>query len=109
MKPEDLIGQNFFLFIPEQERESVRRHFISLNKKHPMATYEHQVLSPQGTFGGSNGLTDQFLMMRVMLGNTSPLDLMLRIAGEQRTNFEQARRSTGTYSIMPWSGSIEPG
>jgi len=48
MKPEDLIGQNFFQFIPEQERESVRRHFISLNKKHPMATYEHQVISPEG-------------------------------------------------------------
>jgi two-component system cell cycle sensor histidine kinase/response regulator CckA len=48
MKPEGLIGQNFFRFIPEKEREGVRRRFMFLNKKHPMITYEHQVISPQG-------------------------------------------------------------
>jgi two-component system, cell cycle sensor histidine kinase and response regulator CckA len=47
-KPEELIGQNFFQFIPEQDRKNVRRHFLSLGKRHPMVTYEHQVISPQG-------------------------------------------------------------
>jgi two-component system cell cycle sensor histidine kinase/response regulator CckA len=45
---ENLIGQNFFQFIPEQDRESVRQHFLSLNAQHPMVTYEHQVISPHG-------------------------------------------------------------
>jgi two-component system cell cycle sensor histidine kinase/response regulator CckA len=47
-KAEDLMGQNFFQFIPEQDRESVRQHFMSLNAQHPMVTYEHQVISPDG-------------------------------------------------------------
>jgi PAS domain S-box-containing protein len=47
-KSEDLIGQNFFQFVPEQDRESVKRHFMSLSERHPMVTYEHQVISPQG-------------------------------------------------------------
>jgi two-component system cell cycle sensor histidine kinase/response regulator CckA len=47
-KLQDLSGQNFFQFIPEEDRESVRRHFLSLSRRHPMVTYEHQVISPQG-------------------------------------------------------------
>jgi PAS domain S-box-containing protein len=47
-KPEKLIGQNFFQFIPEEERERVREHFLSLDIERPMATYEHQVIAPDG-------------------------------------------------------------
>jgi two-component system cell cycle sensor histidine kinase/response regulator CckA len=47
-KPEDLIGQNFFQFVPEQDREGVKRHFMSLSERNPMVTYEHQVISHQG-------------------------------------------------------------
>jgi two-component system cell cycle sensor histidine kinase/response regulator CckA len=47
-KPQELSGQNFFQFIPEEDRESVRRHFLALSRRHPMGTYEHQVISPQG-------------------------------------------------------------
>jgi len=48
-KKEELIGQDFFRFIPEEEREKVRAHFTALNEQKPMATYEHQVLAPDGT------------------------------------------------------------
>ena len=44
----DLIGQNFFQFIPERERQKVRKHFTSLNQKKSMITYEHQVIAPDG-------------------------------------------------------------
>ena len=43
-----LIGENLFQFIPEEDCEGVRRHFMTLNAQHPMATYEHQVISPVG-------------------------------------------------------------
>ncbi len=45
---EDLVGQNFFQFIPEEEQERVRGHFTSLSEQTPMVTYEHQVIAPDG-------------------------------------------------------------
>ena len=45
----ELIGQNFFQFIPEQDREKVREHFLSLDQQKPMVTYEHQVIDPEGS------------------------------------------------------------
>ena len=45
---EDLIGANFFQFIPEEDRERVRDHFQSLTHDRPMVTYEHQVITPKG-------------------------------------------------------------
>ncbi len=46
--PEDLVGQDFFQFLPEAERERVRDHFLSLDASKPMVTYEHQVIAPGG-------------------------------------------------------------
>ncbi len=48
-KREELVGQNFFQFIPEEDRERVRTHFTSLNRETPMVTYEHQVIAPDRT------------------------------------------------------------
>ena len=48
-KPEELLGHNFFQFIPENEREKVREHYGSLTPENPMVTYEHTVYSPDGT------------------------------------------------------------
>ncbi len=45
---EDLIGENFFQFIPEEDREKVRNHFQSLTHERPIVTYEHQVITPNG-------------------------------------------------------------
>lgn len=45
---EDLIGANFFQFIPEPERGQVRTHFESLTLENPAVSYEHQVILPTG-------------------------------------------------------------
>jgi len=47
--PDDLIGQNFFQFIPEEQRVKVRQHYTSLALENPTKTYEHQVLAPDGS------------------------------------------------------------
>jgi two-component system, cell cycle sensor histidine kinase and response regulator CckA len=47
-KNEELIEQNFFQFIPEEDQEEVRNHFNSLNHMDPMITYEHQVIASDG-------------------------------------------------------------
>ncbi len=44
----ELIGANFFQFIPEKDRPGVRKHYDGLNPDHPMVTYEHQVIAPDG-------------------------------------------------------------
>ena len=46
---EELLGHNFFQFIPEEDRETVKRHFLSLTREEPMITYEHRVIAPDGT------------------------------------------------------------
>jgi PAS domain S-box-containing protein len=46
---EELIGSDFFQFIPEQDQQKVKKHFLSLSKEKPMVTYEHRVISPDGS------------------------------------------------------------
>ena len=45
---DSLIGQNFFQFIPETDREKIRNSFLSLNKQKSIITYEHKALGPDG-------------------------------------------------------------
>ena len=49
MTTESLIGQNFFQFIPEEDRQKVREQFTSLDEQNPMVTYEHKVIGPDGS------------------------------------------------------------
>ncbi|UCH07241.1 MAG: PAS domain S-box protein, partial [Deltaproteobacteria bacterium] len=48
-KCEELIGQNFFQFIPQEDQRRVRNKFISLTKENPIITYDHKVIAPDGT------------------------------------------------------------
>ncbi|NIM95137.1 MAG: PAS domain S-box protein [Anaerolineales bacterium] len=48
-KPEELVGYNFFNFIPEEDRDRVQDHYSSLTLEKPVTTYEHKVLAPDGT------------------------------------------------------------
>lgn len=41
---EELMGKNFFQFIPEEDREKVIEHYGSLDRETPLMTYEHQVI-----------------------------------------------------------------
>ena len=45
---DELLGANFFQFIPAQEREDVRKQYRSLTQKSPAINYEHQVYTPGG-------------------------------------------------------------
>ncbi len=47
-KKEELIGQSFFQFILKADQNKVKNHFMSLDQKRPMITYEHQVIAPDG-------------------------------------------------------------
>ena len=46
---ESLIGNDFFQFIPEGERQTVRNHFLSLSPENPTITYDHKVIAPDGS------------------------------------------------------------
>jgi PAS domain S-box-containing protein len=45
---EELIGQNFFDFIPEDEKEKVKKIFRSMNRKRPTVVQEYQVVEQDG-------------------------------------------------------------
>ncbi len=47
-KKAELMGSNFFAFIPDSDQENVKKHFMSLSSENPMITYEHQVIAPDG-------------------------------------------------------------
>jgi len=44
----DLIGANFFQFIPQPQRANVQTHFKSLTVENPAVSYEHQVILSGG-------------------------------------------------------------
>jgi len=45
---EELLGENFFQFIPEEDQQKVKNHFLSLTPDSPMVTYDHKVIAPSG-------------------------------------------------------------
>ena len=45
---DELMNENFFQFIPQEDREKVKTHFESLSQEKPAISYEHQVLMPDG-------------------------------------------------------------
>lgn len=45
---EELVGKQFFEFIPKEEREEVRERYTSLTRDNPTVTYEHRVIMPNG-------------------------------------------------------------
>ncbi len=46
---DELIGQNVSQFIPMNDQETVRNHFLSRTLENPMVTYTHQVIAPDGS------------------------------------------------------------
>ncbi|MDH3411789.1 MAG: EAL domain-containing protein, partial [Gammaproteobacteria bacterium] len=46
---EQLVGHNFFQFIPEADRKAVQKHFSSLTPDDAATTYEHKVVAPGGS------------------------------------------------------------
>jgi len=45
---ENLIGHEFFEFIPVNEREEIKERYLSLTKDNPTITYEHRVITHDG-------------------------------------------------------------
>ncbi len=45
---DELLGENFFQFIPAEERDGVRKQYRSLTQESPAINYEHQVYTPDG-------------------------------------------------------------
>ena len=46
---EELLGRDFFQFIPKTDQENIKSHFLSLTREAPIMTYEHQVMAADGT------------------------------------------------------------
>ncbi len=46
---EQLVGHNFFGFIPDADQQAVRDNFSSLTRENPTTTYEHSVIAADGS------------------------------------------------------------
>jgi len=46
--PEELLGCSFWVFIPPEEHQAAREFLASITPDHPVATREHEVLTPGG-------------------------------------------------------------
>jgi len=51
MTRDELLGHNFFAFLPQEARAAVRDHFLSLTQENPMASCEHEVITSDGRRG----------------------------------------------------------
>ncbi len=45
---EDLVGQSYYQFISEDQREDVRARYVCLTEENPVVTYEHPIVTPGG-------------------------------------------------------------
>jgi PAS domain S-box-containing protein len=45
---EEVVGNSFYPYIPEEDREEVRRNIAALNRETPFSTHEHRVVLPGG-------------------------------------------------------------
>ena len=90
---EELVGKNFFLFIPEKEQEKVKTHFRSLTREKPVVGYEHQVLAPDGTIRwqhwtdhaifDDNGRVQQYQSIGLDITESKKTELALRESEER--------------------------
>lgn len=90
----DLLGNNFFNFLPEEARAEVKRHFQSLTPEHPMVTYEHEVITPDGGRGWQEW-TDRALFSGA--GEILEFQSIGRDTTERRASEERLRRNEQRY------------
>ena len=90
---EELVGKNFFQFIPAKEQDTVRNHFESLTHANPVVSYEHQVLTPDGTIRwqhwtdhaifNENGMLQQYQSIGLDITESKKTELALRESEER--------------------------
>jgi|LGVF01.2.fsa_nt_gb PAS domain S-box-containing protein len=49
ISPEDVIGDISMSRIPDEDQDVIDKHFSSLSQEHPVVTYEHRILQPDGS------------------------------------------------------------
>jgi PAS domain S-box-containing protein len=47
-KREELLGDSFMKFIPDEDHEQIEKHFMFINRENPVAKHEHRVIKPDG-------------------------------------------------------------
>ena len=90
---EELVGKNFFQFIPEKEQDTVRTHFKSLTQEKPVISYEHQVLAPDGkvrwqhwtdhAIFDNSGMVQQYQSIGLDITKSKKTELALRESEER--------------------------
>jgi PAS domain S-box-containing protein len=87
---QELIGRNFFEFIPPKEHAGVRARYLALTGQNPTVTYKHRVVMPDGSIRWQQR-TDRALLDEG--GNV----IGYQSIGQDITERRQARRRLAAY------------
>lgn len=93
----DLIGKNFYPFIPEKDRKRVRRNIDSLSAGSPVMTHEHRVLKPDGEIGWQQWTN---LALFDDTGRITGYQSVGRDITEQKQTYEALKKSSEKYQVL---------
>ncbi|MBC8333239.1 MAG: PAS domain S-box protein, partial [Anaerolineae bacterium] len=87
----ELLGFNFFEFIPPEEIQQAKAHLASLNPVTPVKTYEHKVIAPDGEIRWQQWIDRAFFNQHgeTIEYQSIGLDISHRIKTEQRLHQAQ--------------------
>lgn len=96
-KPVDLLGENFFNLIPEEDQKLIKQHYAQFTPQNAVVTYEHQVILPD------NEIRQQQRVDRAIYNDEG---VLIELQGVGRDITERKKAEEELFALKRFNESI---